>query len=91
MEIVNAIGRRKAAIARLYLSEGKGNITVNNRDYKEYFPVVMLQHAVLQPLNILEAAGRYDINANIYGGGIKGQSEALQLAIARALDRKSVV
>jgi small subunit ribosomal protein S9 len=85
MEIINAIGRRKASVARIYLSEGKGNITINNKDYKEYFPVVTLQHSVLQPLTVLNAADIYDISVNIYGGGIKGQSEALQLAIARAL------
>jgi len=85
MEIINSIGRRKAAIARIYMSEGKGNITVNDKDYKEYFPVVTLQHSVLRPLNTLNAADKYDISANICGGGIKGQSEALQLAIARAL------
>ncbi|MCX6257889.1 MAG: 30S ribosomal protein S9 [Bacteroidia bacterium] len=85
MEIINAIGRRKASIARIYLSEGKGNITVNNRDFKEYFPVVTLQHSVLQPLKVLNVSETYDISVNMYGGGMKGQSEALQLAIARAL------
>jgi small subunit ribosomal protein S9 len=85
MEIINTIGRRKAAVARIYLSEGKGNITVNNKDYKEYFPIVTLQHSVLQPLTVLNAVEKYDISVNIYGGGVRGQSEALQLAIARAL------
>ena len=85
METINAIGRRKAAIARIYISEGKGNITVNNRDFKSYFPLGILQTVIEQPLNILEAAGKYDIKAIIDGGGFKGQAEALRLAIARAL------
>jgi len=85
MEAINALGRRKAAVARVYLSDGKGNITVNGRDYKEYFGDEILQFVVTQPLNVLNVAGNYDINANIDGGGIKGQSEALRLGIARAL------
>ena len=85
MEVVNALGRRKAAIARIYISEGKGQITVNKRDYKEYFPFEQLQYIVLQPLNLLEVAGKYDIKVNLYGGGIKGQAEALRLAISRGL------
>lgn len=85
MEIVNTIGRRKAAVARIYLSEGKGNITVNKRDFKEYFPTLALQYIVLQPLSQLDAAGKYDIKVNIDGGGPKGQAEALRLAISRAL------
>lgn len=85
MEIVNAIGRRKAAVARIYLTEGKGTIVINNKDYKEYFPVGTLQYIVKQPLELLEVAGKYDIKVNLDGGGIKGQAEALRLAIARAL------
>lgn len=85
MEIVNTIGRRKAAVARIYLSEGKGNITVNKRDFKEYFPTLALQYIVLQPLSRLDAAEKYDIKVNIDGGGPKGQAEALRLAISRAL------
>ncbi len=85
MEVVNAIGRRKEAIARVYVSEGKGKIQVNNKDYKEYFPTGTLQYIVLQPLQLLEAAEKYDIKVNLAGGGIKGQAEALRLAIARAL------
>ncbi len=85
MEVVNALGRRKAAIARIYISDGKGQITVNKRDYKEYFPFEQLQYIVLQPLNLLEAANKYDIKVNLYGGGIKGQAEALRLAISRGL------
>lgn len=85
MEVVNAIGRRKAAIARIFLSEGKGQITINKKDYKDYFPLDQLQYIVLQPLNLLEVADRYDIRVNLDGGGIKGQAEALRLAISRAL------
>ena len=85
MEPINAIGRRKAAVARVYLSDGKGKITVNNRDYKEYFGAGTLQYVVTQPLNLLKVADKYDINANLDGGGPKGQAEALRLGITRAL------
>ena len=85
MEVVNTIGRRKTAVARIYVNEGKGNITINKRDYKEYFPTTTLQYIVTQPLNIAEAVEKYDIQVNLDGGGIKGQAEALRLAISRAL------
>ncbi len=85
MEVVNTLGRRKSAVARIYVSEGKGNITVNKRDYKEYFPTTTLQYIVTQPLNLIEAADKYDIKVNLAGGGVKGQAEALRLAITRAL------
>ncbi|WP_372933353.1 30S ribosomal protein S9 [Mariniphaga sediminis] len=85
MEVVNTIGRRKSAVARIYVNEGKGNITVNKREFKEYFPTTTLQYIVTQPLNIAEAAEKYDIKVNLDGGGIKGQAEALRLAITRAL------
>jgi len=85
MEVVNAIGRRKAAIARIFVSEGKGKITINKKDLKEYFPLDQLQYIVLQPLNLLEKADQYDIHVNLDGGGTKGQAEALRLAISRAL------
>lgn len=85
MEVVNTIGRRKSAVARIYVHEGKGNITINNREYKEYFPTTTLQYIVTQPLNIVEATEKYDIKVNLGGGGIKGQAEALRLAISRAL------
>ncbi|MDR2848561.1 MAG: 30S ribosomal protein S9 [Bacteroidales bacterium] len=84
MEIINAIGRRKAAVARVYVREGKGNITINDKDLKTYFPLETLQYIVEQPLNVLEVIGLYDIKANLDGGGIKGQAEALRLAISRA-------
>jgi small subunit ribosomal protein S9 len=85
MEVINTIGRRKRAIARVYLSEGKGQITVNDKDYKEYFPVEQLHYIVDQPFNLLELKNKYDVKVNLTGGGIKGQAEALRLGIARAL------
>ncbi len=87
MEAINTIGRRKEAIARIYMSEGKGQIIVNNRDFKDYFPDKQLQYIVEQPLNLLEVNGSYDIKVNLDGGGMAGQAEALRLAIARALIR----
>lgn len=85
MEVISSTGRRKAAIARIYISEGKGKITINNRELGEYFTAKQLQYVVQQPLNLLEAASKYDIKVNLDGGGIKGQAEALRLAIARGL------
>lgn len=85
METINALGRRKAAIARIYVKEGKGNITVNKRELKEYFPISEFQFQIMRPLELLEAQGKYDITARVTGGGFKGQAEALRLAISRAL------
>jgi small subunit ribosomal protein S9 len=85
MEVINALGRRKSAVARIFVKEGQGNITINDRDFKEYFPMETLQYVVLQPLNLLNVAGQYDIKVNLDGGGFNGQAEALRLAIARAL------
>ncbi len=85
MDIINALGRRKSAIARIYISDGKGKITVNKKDYKDYFTIEQLQYIVEQPLRTLNVAEKYDISVNLQGGGIKGQAEALRLAIARAL------
>ena len=85
MEVVNALGRRKAAIARIYVTEGSGNITINNRELKDYFPQETLQYVVLQPLNLLNVTGQYDVKVNLDGGGFNGQAEALRLAISRAL------
>jgi small subunit ribosomal protein S9 len=85
MEVVNAIGRRKAAIARIFVREGKGQITINKKDLKEYFPLDQLQYIVMQPLNLLNLTDQYDIHVNLDGGGTKGQAEALRLAISRAL------
>lgn len=85
MEKINAIGRRKAAVARVYLTEGNGQISINKRTLDSYFPSSILQYVVKQPLNTVEADGKYDIYAHLDGGGYKGQAEALRLAIARAL------
>lgn len=88
MEAIIATGRRKSAVARVYITEGKGNITVNDCDYKEYFGNETLSYSVTQPLVILNVADKYDIKANLDGGGIKGQAEALRLGISRALIKK---
>ncbi len=85
MEAVNAIGRRKAAVARVYLTEGSGKIVINKRDLENYFPSSILQFVVKQPLNTLNVLDKYDIRINLDGGGYKGQSEAARLGIARAL------
>ena len=85
MEVINAIGRRKSAVARVYLSEGTGKITINKKDIETYFPSAILRYVVKQPLQLLEAEGKYDVKANLDGGGFTGQSQALRLAIARAL------
>ena len=85
MEVVNALGRRKSAVARVYVSEGTGKITINKRDLAEYFPSTILQYVVKQPLSTLGVEEKYDIKVNVYGGGFTGQSQALRLAIARAL------
>ena len=85
MDTIHTIGRRKASVARIYMSEGKGNITVNGKDFKEYFPVDTMQFKLEQPFNIADLAGKFDIKANVNGGGTTGQSEAIRLAISRAL------
>ncbi|MCQ4873785.1 MULTISPECIES: 30S ribosomal protein S9 [Odoribacteraceae] len=85
MEVVNAVGRRKAAVARVYLNEGKGNITINKKSLEEYFTLPTLQYIVKQPLELLGVLGQYDIKVNLVGGGFNGQAEALRLGIARAL------
>jgi small subunit ribosomal protein S9 len=84
-EVINTIGRRKTAVARIYMTPGNGQIIVNKRDYKEYFPTGPLQYIVNQPLQVAGAEGKWDIKANLDGGGITGQAEALRMAIARAL------
>ncbi len=85
MEVVNAIGRRKAAVARVYVKDGSGKITINNRDFEEYFPSSILQYVVKQPLTTLGVEANYDITINLDGGGFKGQAEAARLGIARAM------
>ncbi|MBQ0088307.1 MAG: 30S ribosomal protein S9 [Prevotellaceae bacterium] len=85
MEVINALGRRKSAVARVFVSEGTGKITINKRDLTDYFPSPILQYVVKQPLEALDAVEKYDIKLNIFGGGYTGQSQAARLAIARAL------
>ncbi len=85
MEIINGLGRRKAAVARVYIRQGQGGIQVNGKDYKDYFPVNHIQGKIVEPLTTTETTGLYDIKVNVKGGGIKGQAEAVRLGIARAL------
>ena len=85
MDTIHTIGRRKASVARIYMSKGKGNITVNGKDFKEYFPVDTMQFKLEQPFNIADLVGKFDVKANVNGGGTTGQSEAIRLAISRAL------
>ena len=85
MEMINALGRRKSSVARIFVTEGTGKITINKRDLTEYFPSPILQFVVKQPLALLDVAEKYDIKVTLDGGGFTGQSQALRLAIARAL------
>lgn len=85
MEMINATGRRKAAVARVYLKQGDGSVKINGRDYKEFFPQMHIHGKVIEPLQEIDALGAYDISVNVKGGGIKGQAEAIRLGISRAL------
>jgi small subunit ribosomal protein S9 len=85
MEVVHKIGRRKTAVARVYVSDGKGNITVNKRDLADYFPTATLQYKVKQPFSLTNNEDNFDVKVNVYGGGITGQAEAIRLALSRAL------
>ena len=85
MEVIHKIGRRKTAVARVYVSEGKGNITVNKKDMATYFPTATLQYKVNQPIAMTNNEGNFDIKVNVYGGGITGQAEAIRLALSRAM------
>ena len=85
MEQINAVGRRKSSVARVYLTEGTGKIVINKRELEQYFPSGILQYVVKQPLQLLGVEGKYDIKVNLDGGGFTGQSQALRMAIARAL------
>ncbi len=85
MEVIHKIGRRKTAVARVYVAKGKGNITVNKKDMAVYFPTATLQYKVNQPLAMTNNDGNFDITVNVYGGGITGQAEAIRLALSRAL------
>ena len=85
MEVIHKIGRRNTAVARVYISKGKGNITVNDKDFKSYFTTGTLQYKVNQPLALTENLGNFDIKVNVYGGGFTGQAEAVRLALSRAM------
>lgn len=85
MDTIHTIGRRKSAVARIYLSKGKGNITINNREAKNYFSTPTLLYKLNQPFNLVEMAGKFDVKVNVNGGGNTGQAEAIRLAISRAL------
>ena len=89
MEIINTLGRRKTSVARVYLKKGTGKVTVNKKDFKEFFPVAMLQFKVLQPFALTETNDQYDVTVNVQGGGINGQAEAIRLGISRALVKVS--
>ncbi|MEM6514725.1 MAG: 30S ribosomal protein S9 [Bacteroidota bacterium] len=85
MEVIHKIGRRKTAVARVYVAEGKGNITVNKKDMADYFTTATLQYKVNQPLTMTNNDGNFDITINVFGGGITGQAEAIRLALSRAM------
>lgn len=85
MEVNNAIGRRKTAVARAYLKPGTGNVLINKRELKHYFPTLTLQHAALKAFEVTETVGQFDVAIHVNGGGITGQADAIKLAIARAL------
>ena len=85
MEVIHKIGRRKTAVARVYVSKGKGNISVNDKDFKSYFSTATLQYKVNQPLSMTDNEGNFDIKINVHGGGVTGQAEAVRLAISRAM------
>ena len=85
MEVIHKIGRRKTAVARVYVSKGKGNITVNDKDFKSYFTTATLQYKVNQPLTLTNNEGNFDVKINVYGGGVTGQAEAVRLALSRAM------
>ena len=85
MEVIHKIGRRKTAVARVYVSEGKGNITVNKKDVNTYFPTATLQYKVNQPLALTNNEGNFDVKVNVFGGGATGQAEAIRLALSRAM------
>ncbi|WP_199119133.1 30S ribosomal protein S9 [Pedobacter sp. ASV28] len=96
MSTTNTSGRRKTAVARIYLKDGNGTITVNGKDHKEYFPTLPLQYIVNQSFEVAELIGKYDVTVNVAGGGVKGQAEAVRLAIAKAIveldaDKKSAL
>jgi small subunit ribosomal protein S9 len=89
MEVINTLGRRKTSVARVYLMKGTGKVTVNKRDYKDFFTVAVLQGKIEQPFNLTDTLGQYDVKVNVAGGGVNGQAEAIRLGISRALVKVS--
>ena len=89
MEVIHKIGRRKTSVARIYLSKGKDKMTINGKDFKDYFPTTSLQFKILQPFKLTNNLGKFDLSVNVYGGGITGQVEAIRLAVSRALSEMS--
>ena len=85
MEVIHQIGRRKTSVARIYMSEGKGNITVNKKSYSDFFSTAILQYKILQPFNLTDTKDKFDLSVSVKGGGVNGQAEAVRLAISRAL------
>jgi len=85
MEVINTSGRRKTAVARVYMKPGSGHVTINKKSYQEYFPIGILQYIINQPFQITNNEGKFDVTVNLAGGGFKGQAEALRLAISKAL------
>ena len=85
MDIINVSGRRKTSVARVYLKKGKGKVVVNKKEYKDYFATDLLQHKIQQPFSLTDTVGQYDVTANVDGGGVNGQAEAVRLAISKAL------
>jgi small subunit ribosomal protein S9 len=85
MDVINTSGRRKTAVARLYMKPGTGKVTVNKTEAAQYFPTAVLQYKLNQPFSITETEGQYDVNVNVYGGGINGQADAVRLAMSKAL------
>ena len=90
METISKVGRRKASVARVYVSAGSGKVTVNGKDYKDYFPLQYIQYNIENPLQLTESSKSYDIKVNVSGGGIKGQAEAIRLGISRALSEINI-
>ncbi|MEJ6615665.1 MAG: 30S ribosomal protein S9 [Crocinitomicaceae bacterium] len=89
MKVINTLGRRKTAVARVYMTKGKGNVTVNKKDYKVVFPIDVLQAKIVQPFQLTDTVNQYDVTVNVSGGGINGQVEAIRLGISRALVKEN--
>ena len=85
METIHTIGRRKASVARIYMTSGNGKVTVNKKDFKDFFPVEVIQAKIVQPFKVLNVEGKFDVKVNVFGGGVTGQAEAVRLALSRAM------